>query len=184
MSYKDVTRSLYDFEDIHCCDNPIECFGGHGERETPSSIPNLVVKPFSADCTAGGTLWETRTLPDFIKHPPRVFSWGVLFCVPTRVLLWGWVLFLCPHTHGSPCGGGCIFLCSRPGCWRETRVSWGVGVVGTGVSRRGCVLLAGSYLRSPTQPSKPHVHGCRTRCEALTRSVVEVLAAAWNSGLS
>ncbi len=40
------------------------CFGGHGERETPGSIPNPEVKPLSADGTAGGSLWETRTPPD------------------------------------------------------------------------------------------------------------------------
>ncbi len=40
------------------------CFGGHSERETPGPIPNPEVKPPSADGTAAGTLWETRTPPD------------------------------------------------------------------------------------------------------------------------
>ena len=40
-------------------------FGGHSERETPGHIPNPEAKPLSADGTAGGTLWESRTPPDF-----------------------------------------------------------------------------------------------------------------------
>src|SRR3954470_18768371 len=41
-------------------------FGGHGERETPGSIPNPEVKPFSADGTARASLWESRTPPDIL----------------------------------------------------------------------------------------------------------------------
>jgi hypothetical protein len=40
------------------------CFGGHSVRETPGYIPNPEAKPFSADGTAGGTLWESRTPPN------------------------------------------------------------------------------------------------------------------------
>ena len=40
------------------------CYGGHGERETPGSIPNPEAKPFSADGTARETVWESRTSPD------------------------------------------------------------------------------------------------------------------------
>ena len=40
------------------------CFGGHSERETPGHIPNPEAKTLSADGTAGGTLWESRTPPD------------------------------------------------------------------------------------------------------------------------
>ena len=40
-------------------------YGGHSERETPGPIPNPEVKPFSADGTARGTVWETRTSPDY-----------------------------------------------------------------------------------------------------------------------
>ena len=39
-------------------------YGGHGERETPGLIPNPEAKPFSADGTARGTGWESRTPPD------------------------------------------------------------------------------------------------------------------------
>src|SRR5262245_47495722 len=39
-------------------------YGGHSERETPGPIPNPEAKPLSADGTAGGTLWESRTPPD------------------------------------------------------------------------------------------------------------------------
>src|SRR3954465_15287802 len=41
-----------------------QCYGGHGERETPGHIPNPEAKPFSADGTAPGTGWESRTPPD------------------------------------------------------------------------------------------------------------------------
>src|SRR5690349_377007 len=50
------------------------CFGGHSERETPGHIPNPEAKTLSADGTAGGTLWESRTPPDSTVgrgHPPR-----------------------------------------------------------------------------------------------------------------
>src|SRR5690242_9255237 len=40
------------------------CFGGHSVRETPGYIPNPEAKPYSADGTAGGTLWESRTPPN------------------------------------------------------------------------------------------------------------------------
>src|SRR3954463_16551518 len=41
-----------------------QCYGGHGERETPGLIPNPEAKPLSADGTARGTGWESRTPPD------------------------------------------------------------------------------------------------------------------------
>ena len=51
--------------------------GGYGGRATPDPIPNSVVKPSSADGTAGETLWESRTPPDL--WPPRqrggLFIW-------------------------------------------------------------------------------------------------------------
>src|SRR5690606_39305169 len=44
---------------------PLTDFSGdYGGGATPDPIPNSVVKPSSADGTAGGTLWESRTLPD------------------------------------------------------------------------------------------------------------------------
>ena len=59
-----------------------QCYGGHGERETPGLIPNPEAKPFSADGTARGTGWESRTPPDINSqkravlhadpHQPRV----------------------------------------------------------------------------------------------------------------
>src|SRR3954453_6423827 len=44
-----------------------QCYGGHGERETPGHIPNPEAKPFSADGTARGTGWESRTPPDITQ---------------------------------------------------------------------------------------------------------------------
>src|SRR3712207_5045565 len=41
-----------------------QCYGGHGERETPGTIPNPEAKPLSADGTAPETEWESRTPPD------------------------------------------------------------------------------------------------------------------------
>ena len=37
--------------------------GGHGVGETPGSIPNPEAKPHSADGTAPGRVWESRTPP-------------------------------------------------------------------------------------------------------------------------
>ena len=41
-----------------------QCYGGHSVRETPGHIPNPEAKPYSADGTARGTVWESRTPPD------------------------------------------------------------------------------------------------------------------------
>src|SRR5689334_23847446 len=40
------------------------CFGGYSGGETPGLIPNPEAKPFSADGTALGRVWESRTPPD------------------------------------------------------------------------------------------------------------------------
>ena len=39
--------------------------GNHNKGETPVPIPNTEVKPFSADGTAPGAEWESRSLPGF-----------------------------------------------------------------------------------------------------------------------
>ena len=44
-------------------------FGGDSEEVTPVPIPNTEVKLFSADGTAWGTAWESRTPPDFFLKP-------------------------------------------------------------------------------------------------------------------
>ena len=41
-----------------------QSYGGHSDRETPGPIPNPEVKPASADGTATGRLWESRTPPN------------------------------------------------------------------------------------------------------------------------
>ena len=42
------------------------------KRETPGSIPNPEVKPFSAEGTATERLWESRTPPDnHLAEAPR-----------------------------------------------------------------------------------------------------------------
>jgi hypothetical protein len=40
-------------------------FGGDIEEVTPDPIPNSEVKLFGANGTAGGTQWESRSLPEF-----------------------------------------------------------------------------------------------------------------------
>src|SRR5690606_31630805 len=54
-----------------------ECVGGHSVGETPGYIPNPEAKPYSADGTAGGTLWESRTPPNNLWKDPwsPAFSW-------------------------------------------------------------------------------------------------------------
>ena len=49
------------------------CFGDQSVRETPGPIPNPEVKPDSADGTARGTVWETRTSPDYTTPQGRPF---------------------------------------------------------------------------------------------------------------
>jgi hypothetical protein len=60
------------------------CFGGHSGGETPGYIPNPVAKPSSADGTALGRVWESRTPPDSTygkAHPGN--GWAFSF-VPVR----------------------------------------------------------------------------------------------------
>ena len=46
--------------------------GNHNIGETPVPIPNTEVKPFSADGTARGAEWESRSLPGFFISGRRV----------------------------------------------------------------------------------------------------------------
>ena len=43
-----------------------EGYGGHSVGETPGSIPNPEAKAHSADGTAAGRLWESRSPPDIL----------------------------------------------------------------------------------------------------------------------
>ena len=77
----------------------------------PVSFPNLEVKPFCADGTATGRLWESRALPTV-----SFWWWGclVLFGVGTPTTFFVCVWFCC--VFGVVClGGGCgdhpPFLC-------------------------------------------------------------------------
>ena len=65
-------------------------------RGSPGPIPNPEVKPFSADGTAAGTLWETRTPPDQhlqerAPHPPHWGSGALSFFMPRHT----------PHPPGN-----------------------------------------------------------------------------------
>ena len=60
--------------------------GGHSRGETPRPIPNLEAKPASADGTAPGRVWESRTPP---QHSSRggvgtLFQPPLFFPTPTR----------------------------------------------------------------------------------------------------
>ncbi len=46
--------------------------GNHNKGETPVPIPNTEVKPFSADGTAWGAKWESRSLPGFFCLDERI----------------------------------------------------------------------------------------------------------------
>jgi hypothetical protein len=43
--------------------------------ETPGPIPNPEVKPFSADGTARGTAWESRTPPGIFRRGSLPYLW-------------------------------------------------------------------------------------------------------------
>ncbi len=66
-----------------CC-SAEQCFGGHSGRETPGLIPNPEAKPASADGTALGRVWESRTPPNSNitgkGHPEHGVA---LTCIPT-----------------------------------------------------------------------------------------------------
>src|SRR5689334_24025674 len=59
------------------------CFGGYSGGETPGLIPNPEAKPSSADGTALGRVWESRTPPDstHAKARPPLLGGG-LSCFP------------------------------------------------------------------------------------------------------
>lgn len=92
LFYEDVTRPLWGFlrygrgtllfNLIVFSWLLVECFGGHSGGEIPGYIPNPEVKPSSADGTALGTVWEIRTLPDY------VFGGGFLVCLGTPHLFY------------------------------------------------------------------------------------------------
>ena len=53
--------------------------GGHRIRVTPVPIPNTEVKPDTADGTARGTVWESRSLPAVIAQKARSHARSGLF---------------------------------------------------------------------------------------------------------
>src|SRR5690606_35728445 len=59
--------------------------GGDIDEATPDPISNSEVKLVGADGTAGGTLWESRTLPGYFTNPDSGNGVGVfLFVVRAR----------------------------------------------------------------------------------------------------
>jgi hypothetical protein len=68
------------------------CFGGYSGGETPGLIPNPEAKPSSADGTALGRVWESRTPPDstYSRGPsPTGVGPRLLLCVQRLVALDG-----------------------------------------------------------------------------------------------
>src|SRR5699024_1709039 len=49
---------------VQVCLVAAPCCGGAGVAASPGPIPNPEAKPYSADGTAPGTVWESRTLPN------------------------------------------------------------------------------------------------------------------------
>jgi hypothetical protein len=71
------------------CSTADGCFGGHSGGETPGYIPNPVAKPSSADGTALGRVWESRTPPDSTLERPTPHGVGLsvfpkLLATPAR----------------------------------------------------------------------------------------------------
>ena len=56
----------------------------------PVSFPNLEVKPFCADGTATGGLWESRALPTVSLSEWTGECWPVCGLVFPGLLLWWW----------------------------------------------------------------------------------------------
>ena len=80
------------------------CFGGYSGGETPGLIPNPEAKPSSADGTALGRVWESRTPPDLTySRGPSPVGVGprLLLCVRALVALDGRVLGSCATLDGS-----------------------------------------------------------------------------------
>ena len=88
----DINRAASSGEMIyHCGDNIM--------WDPPVLIPNTEVKPHRADGTVRDTVWESRTLPHFIKD------------------IAGLKVMQCPLTYVS--GGGVRFLYARRPCGRD-----------------------------------------------------------------
>jgi hypothetical protein len=52
-----------------------QVLGDRSEGDPPVPIPNTEVKPFSPDCTARASVWESRKLPGLYQEPqPK--GWG------------------------------------------------------------------------------------------------------------
>lgn len=94
----------------------------------PVSFPNLEVKPFCADGTAAGGLWESRALPTVSLKcgggvdPLRVDAPTTFFCLCFQLLLF----FVC---GGVVFGGGCwttpkIFLTCEVRAWGKDALTF------------------------------------------------------------
>ena len=59
------------------------CFGGYSGGETPGLIPNPEAKPSSADGTALGRVWESRTPPDLTSEKAHTRNGVGLFASPS-----------------------------------------------------------------------------------------------------
>ena len=87
----DISRAAKSGEMIyHCGDNIM--------WDPPVLIPNTEVKPHRADGTVRDTVWESRTLPHFIKD---IAGLKVMQCPLTYVSGAACVFYM----RAAPCGG-------------------------------------------------------------------------------
>ena len=68
----------------------------------PVSFPNLEVKPFCADGTATGGLWESRALPTVSLSEWTGECWPVCGLVFPGLLFWWWGGWSCFVGVGTP----------------------------------------------------------------------------------
>src|SRR3954452_5335906 len=113
-----------------------QCFGGHSERETPGHIPNPEAKTLSADGTAGVTLWESRTPPDFLRGR-ATHRWVALSSLSGTEALGACAS---PPEFGELTGEGCSLVVAGSRCGRPQRLIHRVGteqVLGAAVGHDG-----------------------------------------------
>ena len=82
LGHKTVVTILFVYAFLNCPKDlkpKIPFFGGYSEEVTPVPIPNTEVKLFSADGTARGPVWESRSPPKFIIRSPELLKSSGLF---------------------------------------------------------------------------------------------------------
>ena len=110
----------------HCGDNIM--------WDPPVLIPNTEVKPHRADGTVRDTVWESRTLPHFIKD------------------IAGLKVMQCPLTYVS--GAACVFICA-PLLWLGRRIA--AYLSGYALGRRAAPVRGTPHSTSLTGYALGHI---------------------------